>query len=122
METGSGDDRVYVGSDAANDDEDPVAANADYNAIPRSTLNQILYGRLTLRGQDGDNDKLFAYDSADTALNVGELSSTEITGLGMPLGIRYYGFEDLELRLSSGNDAFFIASTHEGRTLVNSGA
>ena len=109
VSTGAGDDHVRVGSTTG------VA-----NPIPGSTLNEIDSARLTLAAEAGD-DELSVYDSADTASNIGTLTATRITGLGMTVGIEYLGFEDLEIRLSKGADDFFVDSTPAGSSLLVNG-
>ena len=55
-------------------------------------------------------------DTADTTDNVGTLTSTTITGLGMAVGITYGTIEHLVISLGSGDDKFTIESTHGAAT------
>ena len=103
--TREGDDDVLVGSGAG------LA-----NPIPTSTLDDI-QALLTIDAGAGADDTLSVFDSGDTSANSGRLTATELTGLGMFLGILYAEFELLALNLSNGNDDFFIETTHA--TLVD---
>src|SRR5262249_1703580 len=105
--TGSGHDVFVVGSDAA-----------AIQPATNSTLNAIQKAGLTLIG-GGGADELHAYDTADTAANTGVLTETDLTGLGMTLGIRYSGIEALDINLGKGADTFSVESTplHSSLTL-----
>src|SRR5207244_1906621 len=59
---------------------------------------------------------------AVTSQLAGVLDSTTLTGLGMAVGIAYSNLEAVAVHLGSGDDAFRIASTHGGTTLVTGGA
>ncbi|HEU4841702.1 MAG TPA: hypothetical protein VFT09_09675, partial [Ilumatobacteraceae bacterium] len=109
VELGGGDDHVRAGSTTGVTDP-----------LPGSTLNELDTGRLTLTAGAG-SDELSVYDSADSAPNSGTLTATHLTGLGMTLGIHYLGFEDIEILLSKGADAFFVDSTPAGSSLLLNG-
>jgi len=102
--TGPGADTVRVGS--RTDLIDPTGT---------STLNGIS-APLTLAAADGA-DTLRAYDSGDAGPNTGRLDAASLTGLGMTApagmtaGIASTGFENLDVWLSQGVDAFFVHST-----------
>ena len=85
--TGTGSDVFRIGSDAPA--VDPIA---------NSILDGIQNAWLTLQAGTGA-DELHTYDSGQTIHNEGVLTSADLTGLGMTLGIRYTGFESLDLRL-----------------------
>src|SRR4029077_21246149 len=51
----------------------------------------------------------------------GRLSSNELVGMGMTLGISYSSFEVLKVWLSSGDNAFYVESTHTGVTFLDTG-
>ena len=55
-------------------------------------------------------------DTGDTTHNIGTLTSTTITGLGMAVGITYGTIEHLVISLGSGDDTFTIESTHGAAT------
>jgi Ca2+-binding RTX toxin-like protein len=78
------------------------------------TLNGIA-GRLIIDGQAG-SDTANLYDTSDSASNTGRLTSTEISGLGLGLGIQYAALETLNVNLGSGADFFTIDGTHTGAT------
>ncbi len=61
-----------------------------------------------LEGGAGQNE-LRTYDGGDTTHNVGVLTSSTITGLGMTQGIDYRHVQTLFLRLSNGPDDFYVA-------------
>ncbi len=108
VNTGSGADAVQVSSEAGNlKPED-------------GTLNQI-GGSLDVDGGSDAPDILTVYDSGDGTQNTGELSATKISGLGMAGDLAYLDFDSLNLHLASGDDDFFIDSTHEGVTNLYTG-
>ena len=89
------------------------------------TLNSI-FAALILNGNDptSGSDVLNVDDTGDTAPNTGNLAgnltATQITGLGMASGITYGTIETLNIGLGSNQDRFTIASTHSGVTNLNS--
>ncbi|HSO02054.1 MAG TPA: hypothetical protein VLS46_05965, partial [Gaiellaceae bacterium] len=107
--TRDGDDTFHVGTTAT-----------DGNPTPGSMLDQLEHARLELFGGTSADigDRLFAYDSGDPTGDVGTLTATELTGLGMDSGIRYNELERLSIALSRGNDDFFVVSTHANPVLV----
>ena len=84
-------------------------ANGNVNAI--SAL-------LTINGE-ADSDTLNVDETGDATANVGTLTSTTLTGLGMSGSITYGTFETLNVSLGSGSDTFTIQSTHSGATTLN---
>ena len=100
VETDGGTDTINVGSVAPTNG---------------GTVNGVT-GLLTLTG--GSNvDTVNVYDSGDGAVNAGQLTATNLTGLGMSLGIAYTS-ENLNIHLGSGADIFTINSTHAGNTTL----
>ncbi|MBC8503402.1 MAG: hypothetical protein H8D34_00975, partial [Chloroflexi bacterium] len=95
INAGAGNDTINLSSDAP--------ANL-------GTLNGIA-GLLTVNG-DADADTLNVSDLGDTTDNTGALTSTQLTGLGMGVGLTYGSLELLNIDLGSGNDLFHIHSTH----------
>src|SRR5207249_593685 len=81
----------------------------------KGTVNGI-GGLLTVDGgAQAALDQLNVDDTGDPADNIGWLTSSQITGLGMTGGGIVYGaFEDLNINLGTGNDTFTIRSTHAG--------
>ena len=108
IDAGGGDDAFSVGS---------TTSPGNPNPIPTSTLNGILTGTLTLTGGAGAN-QLHAYDSGDAGSNIGRLTATTLSGLGMTLGIAYTGIQTLDVELSKGHDHFTVISTPVGSTLT----
>ncbi|MCC6235017.1 MAG: calcium-binding protein, partial [Verrucomicrobiales bacterium] len=109
--TGSGNDLVRVGSQTGLGDLISTA----------STLNEIRYPRLTIDAGEGAADQLRLFDLGDAVGVGGTLTANTVTGLGMTLGVSYLAFEDLALYLSSGNDQFYVESTHTGSTHIDLG-
>ena len=100
IETRDGADIVRVGSDTGLAD-DVISAGPPVvygDPLPHSTLNEIDNAYLDLDGGT-DDDTLMVFDSGDTNANVGEISATQITGLGMTLGINYDSFRHLMVAL-----------------------
>jgi hypothetical protein len=79
---------------------------------------QGIQALLTVNGNDPTtgSDYLNVDDTGDTQDNVGVLTSTTITGLGMTGSINYQTIEHLLITLGAGNDTFTINSTHGAAT------
>ncbi len=61
-------------------------------------------------------------DTGDTANNIGTLTSTLLTGLGLGTGVTYASVNTLNIRLGLGSDIFNVQSTNlTTRTTVNTG-
>jgi hypothetical protein len=119
VETRGGNDTVNVSSTAPGID---------------GVVNDI-QGRLEIDAGAGSDDHINVYDTADIEDNYGQLTSTRLTGLGMGSadnyteailddpnhGITYLAFEVMKIQLGSGNDMFYIDSTHEGTTMLHTG-
>ncbi|HRI80895.1 MAG TPA: hypothetical protein PLF88_00510, partial [Opitutaceae bacterium] len=73
---------------------------------------------LTITG--GGTDTLNV-GAGDAGAKTGQMTGTQITGLGMAGSINYSGIDILGLTFGSGDDTFTIVSTHVGTTTVNSG-
>ena len=78
-------------------------------------------------------DTLVVHNEDSPAADVGTLTATRITGLGMagdtvldgrllPGGVVYAAFEDLTVLLGYGADTFTVESTHIGTTTIDAGA
>src|SRR5207302_6080368 len=96
------------GSDTIN-----VGTNATATTNSGGNVNSII-AALTVNGglnTTGGGDVLTVDDSDDSAPNSCALSSTQITGLGMSVGINYAGLEFLKIDLGQGDDSFDILST-----------
>ena len=77
-------------------------------------------------------DRLIVHNEDSPADDIGKLTATRITGLGMAPdtyvagrlfqgGITYGDLEALEILLGYGNDTFVVDSTHAGTTLIDAG-
>jgi Ca2+-binding RTX toxin-like protein len=145
LDTGAGDDQIAIlgasGSLVVNagDDNDTIqvqqiSAATTINAgtgddtvnvgIPVPGMGGLTSGIgavLTVNG-GGGSDVLNVDDSADGTGRVGDLSSSELSGLGMTGSISYTGLDALNISLGSGDDNFTIASTHNGATTVRGNA
>ncbi len=78
-------------------------------------------------------DRLIVHNEDGPQNDVGQLTSSRITGLGMtpdryvagrlfPGGITYGSFEDLSILLGYGDDRFTVETTHRGTTTLDLGA
>lgn len=107
INAGSGNDEIFVGSQAGLGDTD-------------GTLNAIL-ANLTVNGQAG-SDVLHLDDTGDAAANTGTLTNSTLTGLGLGGTLSYSGLTTLNLGLGSGHDSFNVRSTLAGAvTNLNTG-
>src|SRR6185295_6490534 len=89
---------------------------------------------LNTRVDEADQvDTLTIYNGDSPANDIGTLTEDHLTGLGMggeaviggrtlPGGIIYRDLEVLTIHLGSGNDTFYIVSTHTGATNIYGGA
>ena len=77
-------------------------------------------------------DRLVLHNEDSPAADIGNLTSTRITGLGMAPdtyvagrlfqgGVTYADLEALEIHLGYGADTFTVESTHAGTTLIDAG-
>ena len=106
----------------AGDDTINVSSNAPVNS---ETVNS-LSAQLTVNG-DAGNDTLNVSDASDASANVGTLTATTLTGLGMTDGITYVTVETFNLTLGNASagtsNTFNIQSTASGvSTTVNGGS
>jgi len=104
VNAGPGSDTINVGSDTSN-------------------VNGIA-ALLTVNGNEpsSGSDIINVDDTGDTSGNTGNLTSTQLYGLGMASGITYGTIETLNISLGLGEDTFTIQSTHSGSTTVSTGA
>src|SRR5439155_2912277 len=95
-----------------------TAPNA-YQFIDVNGLVDFIAALLTVDGgTQNPADQLNIDDTGDFNDNVGNLTSTDITGLDMGGSIHYVAFEDLNIDLGHRNDVFTIESTHTGTTAL----
>jgi len=92
-----------------------VSSNAPLNS---GNLNAI-GAALTING-NSSSDILNVSDTGDSAVNVGTLTSSLITGLGMLGSIVYGTIDELNIGLGSAGDTFTVESTHSGVTNLQS--
>jgi Ca2+-binding RTX toxin-like protein len=105
VNAGDGDDTVNVGSLA------PLGGG----------LMDFIGAPLAING-DAGIDTLNLDDTGDRTPNIGTLTPTRITGLGMSVGIDYGTMEIFDIALGSGADGFTIDDTHTGETNLATGA
>jgi len=123
--TGQGEDAVYVraiGAAATIDtglDDDLVHVAS--TAPARLGVLTGIAAPLTIVGGAGD-DTLLVDASGDTVGLSGVLTAGQITGLGMTAELGYAAFENLQLTLGAGGDQLEVQGTHEGITLISTGA
>ena len=77
-------------------------------------------------------DTLTVFNGESPVADVGVLTDTRLTGLGMggdaqiggivvPGGVTYFALEVIDIRLGRNNDTFTVETTHEGKTRIDSG-
>jgi hypothetical protein len=115
LSTGGGSDTVRVGTTTGD-----IGQQAGVLDAFDSSANAIV-GRLEIDAGTGNADALKLYDSGDTTRENGRLSSAEIVGMGMTLGIGYTGFDVLKVWLSNNDNGYYIDSTHTGVTFIDLG-
>ena len=120
IDAGTGNDIVAVGSTAGLWNTVTPAGvpptNPQFVAV--NGVVDFIAATLTIHGGTGENT-LNVDDSGDLNNNVGQLTSTQITGLDMGGLINYDGFaDDLNIVLGHGNDVFTVVSTHAGLTTI----
>ncbi len=112
VQAGSGTDTIDVGTLAG------LWPDPSTGRIVFENINGIvgdISALLTVNGGAG-NATLNVDDTGDSLSQVGRLTSTQITGLGMAVGIDYSSITTLNINLGPGNDFFTIASTATGTT------
>lgn len=107
LNAGEGNDTVSIGVDAATGVERNL----------RGLSGTAATGPLTVRG-NGGRDVINVYNSSETTDTTGALTGSRILGLGMQVGIKYLSFEDLYLKLGTGNDQFTVAGTHASQQQI----
>ena len=71
---------------------------------------------------DGGLDVLNVDDSGDQTDNIGALSGSSLTGLGMASGLTYGTVETLNLDLGAKADTLSVSNTHGGATVIRGNA
>ena len=126
LNTNNGDDTVHIRTTAGLTN---VTTGTGTNIVNIGSLVPTLLGTvnaisslglLTLDG--GGTDTVNVDDTGDADDNIGNLTSTLLTGLNMANGVEYAGIETLNINLGSGSDTFRIESTHVGTTNLNANA
>jgi len=95
--------------------------NVSSDAPTNSGLLDGIAAQLIVNG-DSDLDWLNVSDARDDVNNAGELASSQLTGLGMAVGMTYSGFEALNIQLGRAKDHFTVHQTHAGTTFVAGGS
>ncbi|NEQ95341.1 MAG: DUF4347 domain-containing protein [Cyanothece sp. SIO2G6] len=121
IDTATGDDRVAVEA-ISGDTIIKVGDGNDQTTVTSSTrqLDKI-QAVLTVQGGVGV-DRLRVDNSGDVNDRLGNLTDSQIIGLGMLGWINYGTVEELELELSLGADTFAITGTHTDTTRIYTGA
>lgn len=113
---------------------DPEADRSLVNAVILPTETDVgTFPTIVPPSPEDDVDTLNVLDQDSTANDVGMLTSTRLTGLGMGGdqviegktyngGITYQDFEALNINLGSGTDTLTVESTHTGTTGISLGA
>ena len=113
---GLGSDRIDVAGDVTL----PVNAGAVAVSFPIQTkVANVLKGKLvadagdnqTTLGDKLDVDSLTLFNLGSNSNDTGKLTPTDITGLGMSVGINYGKLESVEVLLGTGDDKFTVAGT-----------
>jgi hypothetical protein len=113
INAGSGDDTLNFGSSANGTTASPGSnSGGNVNAIA---------GAVVLDGQ-GNTDTLNIDDTSDATANSANITTTQITGLGMTVGITYAGLESINISTGSAADTLNVISTLASvTTTLNSG-
>ncbi|MDH3274822.1 MAG: hypothetical protein OEM99_09825, partial [Gammaproteobacteria bacterium] len=107
INTGAATDQIRIGS------------NASATGNTGGTVNGIS-AQLTVDGGSTGTDVLDVDDRGDSLANTdGELTNTDLTGLGMSDGINYSAIESLQIHLGTGSDAFMVHGTHDQITTID---
>ena len=77
---------------------------------------------LTLDGGTGAADAAHLDDTGETTGEVGMLTATTFTGLGLGGTVTYANLDSLTINAGSGGDGLSVASTHVGATTLNTSA
>ena len=104
---------------------DVPAAGIDYSITPLNPNERVL--------EADQVDTLNIFHKNSPADDVGYLTEDRLTGLGLggdaviaglrlDGGVTYFDVEELDIELGQGNNRFTIDSTHEGATIITSGA
>ncbi|MBM3145520.1 MAG: hypothetical protein FJ010_11230 [Chloroflexi bacterium] len=106
------------------DDDDTVNVGA---LMPLTGGNVNSIGALLTVKGDAGNDTLYVSDAGDANANVGTLTATMLTGLGMTSGITFDTVETVSVALGNApvgtQNTFNIQSTASGvTTVVNGGS
>ena len=98
-----------------------VGSTAGVSPVAPGVVNNIA-GALTVIG--AGQDTLNVDDTGSSAANVGTLTPTALTGLGMGInGIHYQGLSALNINLGPGGNTFYIADINPAtHTAVNGGS
>ena len=110
--------RSISGTTTINGGANSDTFNVGSTAPAANGLLDDISASLTINGNDADSggDWLYLDDAVDTTDNIGTLTPTTITGLGMAVGVTYGTVEHLVISLGSGADTFAINDTHGAAT------
>ena len=134
LKTGDGADVVYVrsinGSTTVDAGEGadtihilPSSAEPVESQFASSNVSSAINGLLTVIGGDGNSSfDMLNFTSSFASVESGRLTQNRLTGLQMPEGVNYSGWESLNIALPiDAGIAFTIESTHAGTTKLTTG-
>jgi hypothetical protein len=135
LSTGAGADQIHVRSINGSTIVDTGAGSDTVNIVPSSdslvdsqfsasTVSSAINGLLTVIGGDtiGPSDTL-NFTSPFTSVEAGRLTQDRLTGMQMPEGVLYSGWEKLNISLPIDTGIeFTIESTHLGSTELSTGS
>ena len=108
------------------DSMNDVAAELSALIGEDSLFNTSVSGTTITVTKVGDRDKIVLSDRGDSSSNVnslaGELTASQVSGLGIDSFFQYLDFETLQLYLSGSSDELFVSSTHAGNSEIFGGS
>jgi hypothetical protein len=127
LNSGSGNDIVIIGRPTAlagDGGADGGVATRTLNVFSSDiTISDTPDSSIVGTGDPADHDILTIDDGADAGDNIGELTSDQLSALGLGGAIRYSGFNTVNLQLGAGNDTLRVRSTAAAVAYnVNAGA
>ena len=84
-----------------------------------TTVHGIVAALQLDTGDEHDTVRIVDSGTNATDFTNGRLTSNQLTGLGMPVGITYENVDELNIDLGAENDEFLIASTHSRATTLD---
>ncbi|MFO1065868.1 MAG: hypothetical protein U0892_18550 [Pirellulales bacterium] len=126
IQLGSGDDLLQVDSASSygtrsvlgGDGNDRIVFGSSPNGLFPNSADRVdtINGFVSVDLQAGTADQIVINDSGDADANVGHLSGTTVSGLGMSSTVNAIGAENVSVLLGAQGDTFYINATDAGRT------